>query len=83
MGVTLKFALIGIPLGAGRAAALCGAGQLEAAGRLELFRTLFYLPSVIPVVAGVMVFQGVLNAQSGWINLALKWLGIDEAALAD
>jgi len=42
----------------------------------NVFRTLFYLPSVIPVVAGSIIFYGVLNAQSGWLNLVLKGIGI-------
>jgi len=39
---------------------------------------LLYLPSVIPVVAGTIIFGGVMNAQSGWLNLVLKTLGITE-----
>ncbi len=44
----------------------------------SIFRTLFYLPSVIPIVAGTIIFGGVMNAQSGWLNLALKVLGITD-----
>jgi len=76
MGVTLKFALIGIPLGLIvplTLAVLVNSRRLVGA---SIFRTLFYLPSVIPVVATTIIFGGVLNAQSGWINLSLKSLGI-------
>ena len=51
MGVTLKFALIGIPLGLIiplSIALLVNSKHLIAP---NLFRTLFYLPTVIPVVA--------------------------------
>jgi multiple sugar transport system permease protein len=78
MGVTLKFALIGIPLGLIIPLLLA---LLVNSRRLMLsnfFRTLFYLPTVIPVVAGAIIFNGVLNAQSGWLNLSLKALGITE-----
>jgi multiple sugar transport system permease protein len=78
MGVTLKFALIGIPLGLIiplSLALLVNSRRLIAA---NIFRTLFYLPTVIPVVAGAIIFNGVLNAQSGWLNLSLKALGIAE-----
>jgi multiple sugar transport system permease protein len=44
----------------------------------NFFRTLFYLPSVIPVVAGAIIFNGVMNAQSGWLNLALQGIGITD-----
>jgi ABC-type sugar transport system permease subunit len=76
MGVTAKFALIGIPLGLIvplLLAVLVNNRHLMAS---SLFRTLFYLPSVIPVVAGTIIFGGVMNAQSGWLNLALKGIGI-------
>jgi multiple sugar transport system permease protein len=76
MGVTLKFALIGIPLGLIvplLIALLVNSRYLVGS---NFFRTLFFLPTVIPVVAGTIIFQGVLNAQSGWINLFLKWTGI-------
>jgi multiple sugar transport system permease protein len=78
MGVTLKFALIGIPLGLIvplSIALLVNSKHLIAP---NLFRTLFYLPTVIPVVAGTIIFNGVLNAQSGWLNLTLRALGIED-----
>lgn len=76
MGVTLKFALIGIPLGLIIPllfALLVNSRHLFGA---NLFRTLFFMPTVIPVVAGTIIFGGVLNAQTGWINLALKAIGL-------
>jgi multiple sugar transport system permease protein len=78
MGVTLKFALIGIPLGLVvplTIAVLANSPKLIGS---NLFRTLFYLPTVIPVVAGAIIFNGVMNAQSGWLNLALQAIGIAE-----
>lgn len=78
MGVTLKFALIGIPLGLIIPllfALLVNSKNLFGA---NFFRTFFFLPTVIPVVAGTIIFGGVLNAQTGWINLALKALGLED-----
>jgi multiple sugar transport system permease protein len=77
MGVTVKFALIAVPLGLIVPllfAVLVNSKHLLAP---NIFRTLFFMPTIIPVVASVMIFQGVLNAQSGWINLALGKLGIE------
>jgi multiple sugar transport system permease protein len=76
MAVTLKFAVIGIPLGLVIPllfAVLVNSRNLVGS---NVFRTFFFLPTVIPVVAGTVIFQGVLNAQSGWINLGLKALRI-------
>ncbi len=78
MGVTLKFALIGIPLGLIIPlifALIVNSRHLFGA---NVFRTLFFMPTVIPVVAGTIIFGGVLNAQTGWINLSLKALGLED-----
>ena len=77
VGVTVKFALIAIPLGLVVPlgfALLVNSKHLMGA---NLFRTLYFLPTIIPVVAGVMVFQGVLNANTGWINVGLRWFGLE------
>jgi multiple sugar transport system permease protein len=76
LGVTLKFVLFAVPVGLIiplSFAVLLNSKNLMAKG---LFRTLFYLPTVIPIVAGTFIFNGVLNSQSGWINLFLKNFGI-------
>jgi multiple sugar transport system permease protein len=78
MGVTLKFALIGIPLGLIIPlifALIVNSRHLFGA---NVFRTLFFMPTVIPIVAGTIIFGGVLNAQTGWINLSLKALGLED-----
>ncbi len=78
MGVTLKFALIGIPLGLIIPLIFALVVNSRYLFGANIFRTFFFMPTVIPVVAGTIIFGGVLNAQSGWINMALKWLGVAE-----
>jgi len=39
-----------------------------------LYRALFYLPSMIPVVATVLIWNGVLNEHTGWINMLIEWV---------
>lgn len=76
MGVTLRFALISVPLTLIVPllfAVLVNSKHLIAP---NIFRTLLFLPTIIPVVAGAMVFQGVLNAESGWLNQLLGLVGI-------
>jgi multiple sugar transport system permease protein len=41
-----------------------------------LFRALFFLPVLIPGVATAAIWQGVLNVQTGWLDLALRALGL-------
>lgn len=42
----------------------------------SLFRTGFYFPYIIPFVAGIFIWSLMLNPETGWINLALKAIGI-------
>ena len=75
--VTLRFALMVVPLTLVFAlgVALLVNGKLLA-GR-NVFRTLFYVPMQIPIVASTLVWVGVLHATTGWINLSLGAVGID------
>lgn len=74
--VTTRFALLSIPIsffvGLGLAVLVNSKNLL---GK-NLFRTLFYMPSMIPVVAGGLVWMGVMNTQTGWLNLFLEKIGI-------
>lgn len=51
---------------------------------LGIYRTLFFLPSLMPVVAGSILWLWMYNGQSGIINTGLRHLGITGPAwLAD
>ena len=41
-----------------------------------LFRALFFVPVLIPGVATAVIWQGVLNVHTGWVDLSLSALGI-------
>ena len=43
---------------------------------LPFFRTMFYLPSLVPIVASVMLFSWVLNGNYGLVNQVLSIFGI-------
>jgi multiple sugar transport system permease protein len=76
LGVTVRFALMVVPL---TLAAALGVAMLVnsrlLAGR-SVFRTLFYLPMHIPLVASTLVWIGVLHANTGWLNYALEAFGL-------
>ncbi len=38
----------------------------------NLFRTLFFVPSMVPMVAAALIWNGVLNEYSGWFNIFLE-----------
>jgi ABC-type sugar transport system permease subunit len=76
LGVTLKFAAFALPVAVilpFLVALLLGSRHLKASG---LFRILFFMPYVVPFVAGVLIWQSMLNPDSGWIALVLKSVGI-------
>lgn len=43
---------------------------------MPFFRTIYYLPTVVPVVASAMLFMWILNSEYGLINVALKAIGL-------
>lgn len=72
--VTATFVIIQLP--AGLCIALAGALLLNSRVKgMTLFRTLFYLPTVVPVVATSMVWGWVLNLNYGLVNQLVKALG--------
>jgi len=42
----------------------------------SIYRTLFYIPSIVPAIATSLVWMWVLNPKSGLINTALDFIGI-------
>jgi len=74
--VTIKFAMIAIPASL---ALPLGFAWLLTAKNLRgkaLFRTFFFLPTIVPFVSVVFIWNGFLNTQTGWLNQFLKQLGI-------
>ena len=77
----LKFGLISLPVSILvplLLAMLMNNRHLKAA---PIFRTLFYLPYIIPFVAAVFIWGGMLNSETGWINEVLRWLGVQNPPL--
>jgi ABC-type sugar transport system permease subunit len=74
--ITVRFILITVPL---NLAFSLGVAMLlnspRVAGR-TVFRTLFYMPIQIPLVAATLIWAGVLNGSSGWVNETLELVGL-------
>jgi multiple sugar transport system permease protein len=76
LGNTLFYALLAVPLEI--AFALFLAALLNGVGRgAGVFRTLFYLPRMTPVVATAAVFFLLLNGNTGAVNQFLGVFGIE------
>jgi multiple sugar transport system permease protein len=76
LGVTLKFAAIQLPVTIVvpfLVALLLNSPQLRAT---SFFRVLFFMPYVVPFVAGVFIWQAMLNSETGWIDAALEAIGV-------
>jgi multiple sugar transport system permease protein len=71
---TLEFAGISLPISLGFALFLAIILNSKNVIGKTLYRTLFYMPSMIPLVATVLIWNGVLNEQTGWIDIIISRL---------
>lgn len=74
--VTLKFAAISLPVAIVlpfSVALLLNSRTLRGS---SAFRVLFFLPYVVPLVAGVLIWGQMLNSDAGWVNGLLGLVGI-------
>lgn len=81
--VTIRYALFAVPivLVVGVALALLLNSNVKG---ISIFRTIFYLPSIIPTVATTSIFMWILNPQVGMVNQLLDLFGVKGPAwLAD
>lgn len=75
LGVTFKYALVAVPVGIVTGVGLALLLNLDVGG-IRIYRTLFYLPSVVPAVATSVVFMWILNPQIGLVNGILRNFGV-------
>ncbi len=74
--VTAKFAVVFVPL---MLAVPLAVAYLLTAKHLwfkRVFRTLFYLPTMVPFIASVIVWRFFLNSKSGWFSKLFAHVGI-------
>jgi multiple sugar transport system permease protein len=76
LGVTVRFALLVVPLTLVFALGVAMLVNSKLLAGRTVFRTLFYMPMQIPIVASTIVWIGVLHATTGWLNYALEGVGI-------
>lgn len=72
---TLFYAVVSVPLGITGSLAIALLLNQDVRG-LKLFRTCFYLPSLVPSVASALVWQWVFNSDNGILNTSLGLFGI-------
>ncbi|AIE87793.1 carbohydrate ABC transporter permease [Fimbriimonas ginsengisoli] len=75
LGITIKYAFVAVPLGIVAGVGLALLLNADVRG-ISVYRTIFYLPSIVPAVAGSVVFIWLLNPQVGLVNSILKLFGV-------
>ncbi len=79
--VTVRYGLLAIPVSIlvpMGIAVLVNSPSLK--GR-TFFRAMFYMPYIVPFIASIFLWAGVLNPQFGWVNLILLRLGVPRGSL--
>ena len=78
VGNTLSFALVAVPLGVIVGLALALLLNTKVRG-IAFYRTMFFLPTVVPLVASCVLWNQILNPQQGLLNEMLRHLHVPEA----
>ncbi|MCM3747227.1 sugar ABC transporter permease [Paenibacillus pasadenensis] len=71
---TLYFVFIGVPITVGFQIVLSLMLNIEVPG-IRYFRTLYYLPYLVPPVATVVIWMILFGSGDGVVNTAIQWLG--------
>ena len=77
MGVTLRFALIALPVGLVLPFALAMLLNSKSLRGSRFFQAMFFMPYIIPFVAALFAWGSMLNPEQGWLNGMLEWFGIN------
>lgn len=74
------YMLLGVPLGMAVGLGIALLLNTEIRG-IKVYRTVFYLPAIVPIVASSILWIWVLNPENGLINSLLRIIGIDNPPL--
>jgi multiple sugar transport system permease protein len=74
--VTIKYGLLAIPLSMAFGLLLASLVNSKYLMAKNFFRTIYYMPAMIPVIAAGIIMAGIMNTQTGFINLGLEAVGI-------
>jgi len=74
--VTLRFALIVVPVTLAFALGIAMLVNSTLLAGRNIFRTAFYMPLQIPIVASTVVWIGVMNVSNGWLDVGLQAVGL-------
>jgi len=81
MWITVRFGLIALPVGILLPMGIALLMNNKYLKGQNFFRSMFYMPFIVPFVASIFVWSGVLNSENGWLNMALLNMGVPKASL--
>ncbi len=73
--VTVVYTLLSVPLGLALSFCLALLINIKIPG-IAIFRTIYYLPSIVPAVANAVLWAWMLNTEFGLINSILRGVGL-------
>jgi multiple sugar transport system permease protein len=73
--VTAVYTVISVPLGMVLAFTLAMLMNTKVQG-ITVFRTIYYLPSIVPAVANAVLWAWILNSEFGLLNVLLRAVGL-------
>lgn len=76
MWITIRFGLIALPVGIFLPLLIALLMNNKHLVGQNFFRSMFYMPYIVPFVASVFLWGGMLNPETGWINRVLMSLGM-------
>lgn len=79
--ITIKFGLIALPVGILLPLGIAVLMNNPNLRGSMFFRSAFYMPYIIPFVAAIFLWGGMLNPETGWINRGLMSIGVPRAML--
>jgi len=79
--ITIKFGLIALPIGILLPLGIAVLMNNKHLKGQHFFRSMFYMPYIVPFVAAIFIWQGMLNPESGWINRSLMYLGVPKQSV--
>jgi len=74
------YMMLGVPLGMAIGLAIAMLLNLDVRG-MKAYRTIFYLPAIVPLVASAVLWIWVLNPENGLLNSLLRMVGISRPPL--
>ena len=73
--VTFYFTIVSVPLFQVAALAVALLMNVNVRG-ISVFRTIYFLPSIVPLVANAMLWAWILNSDFGLLNAVLRYFGL-------